>query len=198
MAFKSLRDFIEVLERDGRLARVTEPISTVLEMTEIQTRLLAEGGPAVLFENVTGQDGQEYDTSVLVNLFGTVERVAWAMERKPEDLRELGETLAFLRQPEPPGGWKEAVSMLPLIKTAMAMKPKMANSAPCQDILLEGDDIDLAKLPIQTCWPDEPAPLITWPLVVTDDPNQLGKDKFNLGIYRMQVTGRALPVTCMR
>ena len=190
MAFKSLRDFIEVLERDGRLARVTEPISTVLEMTEIQTRLLAEGGPAVLFENVTGQDGQEYDTSVLVNLFGTVERVAWAMERKPEDLRELGETLAFLRQPEPPGGWKEAVSMLPLIKTAMAMKPKMANSAPCQDILLEGDDIDLAKLPIQTCWPDEPAPLITWPLVVTDDPNQLGKDKFNLGIYRMQVTGR--------
>ena len=190
MAFKSLREFIEVLERDGRLARVIEPISTVLEMTEIQTRLMAEGGPAVLFENVTGKDGHEYDTSVLVNLFGTVERVARAMERKPEDLRELGETLAFLRQPEPPGGWKEAVSMLPLIKTAMAMKPKMAGSAPCQDILLEGDDIDLAKLPIQTCWPDEPAPLITWPLVVTEDPNQLGKDKFNLGIYRMQVTGR--------
>ena len=99
MAYKSLREFIEVLERDGRLARVTEPISTVLEMTEIQTRLLAEGGPAVLFENATGQDGQKYDISVLVNLFGTVERVAGAMERKPEDLRELGETLAFLRQP---------------------------------------------------------------------------------------------------
>ena len=190
MAFKSLRDFIERLEREGRLARVAEPISTVLEMTEIQTRLLAEGGPAVLFENVTGQDGQTYDTSVLVNLFGTVERVAWAMEREPEELRELGKTLAFLRQPEPPGGWKEAVSMLPLIKTAMAMKPKMAAAAPCQDIVLKGDNIDLAQLPIQTCWPDEPAPLITWPLVVTDDPNQPGKDKFNLGIYRMQVTSK--------
>ena len=119
VAFKSLRDFIKRLEREGRLARVTEPISTVLEMTEIQTRLLAEHGPAVLFENVIGQDGKKYDTSVLVNLFGTVERVAWAMEREPSELRELGKTLAFLRQPEPPGGWKEAVSMLPLIKTAM-------------------------------------------------------------------------------
>ena len=190
MAFKSLRDFMEKLEQEGHLTRVSKPVSTVLEMTEIQTRLLAEGGPAVLFENAVGPHGQACEMPVLVNLFGMVERVAWAMEREPADLRELGETLAFLRQPEPPGGWKEALGMLPLVKTAMAMKPKSVSSAPCQEVVLEGDDIDLAKLPIQTCWPDEPAPLITWPLVVTNDPNQAGKDKFNLGIYRMQVTGK--------
>ena len=190
MAFKSLRDFIAKLEREGRLARVSEPVSTVLEMTEIQTRLLAEGGPAVLFENAIGAAGQAYNMPVLVNLFGTVERVAWAMERKPSELRELGEALAFLRQPEPPGGWKEAVSMLPLLKTAMSMKPKPVSAAACQDVVFDGDNIDLSQLPIQTCWPDEPAPLITWPLVVTNDPKRTGKDNFNLGIYRMQVIGQ--------
>ena len=190
MGFKNLRQFMEKLELNGRLSRVTEPVSTVLEMTEIQTRLLAEGGPAVLFENPLDLNGQPYEIPVLVNLFGTVERVAWAIEQEPTSLRELGKTLAFLRQPEPPGGWTEAVGMLPLIKTAMAMKPKSVTSAPCQEIVLEGGKVDLAKLPIQTCWPNEPAPLITWPIVVTDDPHQPGEDKFNLGIYRMQVTGR--------
>ena len=190
MPFASLRDSIAKLEKAGRLVRVTAPVSPVLEMTEIQTRLLAQQGPAVLFENVVREDGSKYDMPVLVNLFGTVERVAWGMDREPAQLRGVGETLAFLRQPEPPGGWREALDMLPLLRTVMAMKPKTVSSAPCQEIVLQGDDIDLSRLPIQTCWPGEPAPLITWPLVVTKGPGKRREDDFNLGIYRMQVTGR--------
>ena len=124
MAFKNLREFIKMLEMNGQLIRVSEPISNVLEMTEIQTRVIAESGPAILFENVIKQNGEKSDFPVLVNLFGTVERVAWGIEQKPETLRKLGETLAFMRQPTPPGDWKEAVNMFPLLKTAMAMKPK--------------------------------------------------------------------------
>ena len=112
------------------------------------------------------------------------------MNREPHELREIGETLAFLRQPEPPGGWREALDMLPLMKTVMAMKPRDSGTAYCQEIVLTGDDIDLAKLPVQTCWPGEPAPLITWPLVVTKGPGGDKRDAYNLGIYRMQVTGR--------
>jgi 4-hydroxy-3-polyprenylbenzoate decarboxylase len=195
MAYSSLRDFIDRLERDGGLVRVTEPVSPNLEMTEIQTRLLAEEGPAVLFENVVRDDGTTYDMPVLVNLFGTVKRVANGMNREPDQLREVGETLAFLRQPSPPDGIRGAIKALPLLKTVIAMKPKTVKSAPCQDIVLKGADIDLSQLPIQTCWPDEPAPLITWPLVVTQGPEakQNGgdsRDNFNLGIYRMQVTGK--------
>jgi 4-hydroxy-3-polyprenylbenzoate decarboxylase len=189
MPYASLRDFIDRLEASRRLVRVREAVSPFLEMTEIQTRLLAEGGPAVLFENVVGGAGK-YTMPVLVNLFGTVERVAWGMDREPSQLREVGETLAFLKQPEPPGGWREAWEMLPLLKTAMAMRPRTLNSAPCQDIVLTGGDIDLAKLPIQTCWPGEPAPLVTWPLIVTKGPGTRREDGFNLGIYRLQVTGR--------
>src|SRR5512132_425455 len=195
MAYRSLREFISRLEREGRLVRVSEPVSPVLEMTEIQTRLLAEGGPAVLFENVRREDGTAYEMPVLVNLFGTVERVAWGMNREPSQLREVGETLAFLRQPEPPGGWREALDLLPLLRTVMAMRPKTISSAPCQEVVLRGDDIDLGRLPIQSCWPGEPAPLITWPLVVTQGPSSRKaggdrRDVFNLGIYRMQVIGR--------
>ena len=190
MPYKSLRDFMARLEAAGRPERVREPVSPKLEMTEIQTRLLAEQGPAVLFENVVRDDGGRYEAPVLVNLFGTVERVAWGMDREPRELREVGETLAFLRQPEPPGGWREALDMLPLLRTVMAMKPKTVSSAPCQEVVLKGDDIDLAMLPIQGCWPGEPAPLITWPLVVTKGPGKKKTDDFNLGIYRMQVTGR--------
>lgn len=192
MPYASLRDFIERLERDGRLVRVTHPVSPVLEMTEIQSRVIRAGGPAILFENVVREDGSKYDMPVLVNLFGTVERVAWGMDREPEELREVGETLAFLRQPEPPGGLREALDMLPLAKTVMSMKPKTVSKAPCQEVVLTGDDIDLGQFPIQTCWPGEPAPLITWPLVVTQgpDPEKDKADVFNLGIYRMQVTGR--------
>lgn len=190
MAYASLREFIDLLEQKGRLVRVSQPVSTVLEMTEIQTRVMAEDGPAILFENVIKADGTPSDMPVLVNLFGTVERVAWGMDREPAQLRDVGETLAFLRQPEPPGGWREAVEMLPLLKTVMAMKPKKVGSAPCQEVVLKGDDIDLSQLPVQTCWPGEPAPLITWPLVVTKGPGGDKRDGFNLGIYRMQVTGK--------
>ena len=190
MAYRSLREFIDRLEREDRLKRVSHPVSPILEMTEIQTRLLAEGGPAVLFEDVRREDGTAYDMPVLVNLFGTVERVAWGMERSPEQLREVGETLAFLRQPEPPGGFREALDHLPLLRQVMAMKPKTVSRAPVQEVVLQGDDIDLSQLPIQTCWPGEPAPLITWPLVVTKGPSGKKEDDFNLGIYRMQVTGR--------
>ena len=190
MPFGSLRDFMARLERDGRLARVSIPVSPVLEMTEIQTRLLAEGGPAVLFENVVGPEGRRYDMPVLVNLFGTVERVAWGMDRAPAELRAVGETLAFLRQPEPPGGWREAFDMLPLLKSVFAMKPRTVKNAACQEAVLEGEAVDLARLPVQTCWPGEPAPLITWPLVVTKGPGERREDDYNLGIYRMQVTGR--------
>ena len=185
MPYSSLRDFIDALEKTGQLVRVTEPVSPVLEMTEIGTRLIAEGGPAVLFENVAGSD-----IPVLINLFGTVERVAFALGKKPSELRGIGEQLAFLKQPEPPGSVKEALGMLPLLKTVMAMKPKTVSSAPCQEVVLTGDDIDLSKLPIQTCWPGEPAPLITWPLVVTKGPTGSAEDNYNLGIYRMQVLGK--------
>ncbi len=193
MPYDSLRDFVARLEREGRLVRVTEPVSTDLEMTEIQTRLLAEQGPAVLFEKPLRTDGSVSDIPVLVNLFGTVERVAWGMDREPGQLREVGETLAFLRQPEPPGGFREAMGMLPMVRTVMAMKPRTAKSGPVHEVVLRDGDVDLSRLPIQTCWPGEPAPLITWPLVVTQGPKArqgVREDDFNLGIYRMQVTGR--------
>jgi 4-hydroxy-3-polyprenylbenzoate decarboxylase len=190
MPYASLRDFMARLEAEGRLKRVTTPVSPVLEITEIHTRLLAEGGPAVLFENVVRPEGGRYAMPVLTNLFGTVERVAWGMDRTPGQLSEVGETLAFLKQPEPPGGWRDALHMLPLLKTVLAMKPRTVTSAPCQEVVLQGADIDLGALPIQTCWPDEPAPLATWPLVVTQGPGESREDGFNLGIYRMQVLGR--------
>jgi len=195
MPYDSLRDFIARLEQSGRLRRVSAPVSPHLEMTEIQTRLLAEGGPAVLFENVLRPDGTRYDMPVLVNLFGTVERVAWGMDREPHQLREVGETLAFLKQPEPPNGLRDALDLLPLARQVMAMRPRTVSSAPCQQVVLTGDAVDLTRLPIQGCWPGEPAPLITWPLVVTRGPQADGqdadsRDDYNLGIYRMQVTGR--------
>src|SRR6185312_10689295 len=192
MPYKSLRDFLARLERDGDLVRVREPVSTVLEMTEIQTRLIAEGGPAVIFEKPVKADGTRSDMPVLVNLFGTVKRVAMGVtmggvERTTgAEMREVGETLAMLRQPEPPRSLGEAMELLPLAKTVMSMRPKTAGSAACQQIVLRGDQIDLNKLPIQTCWPGEPAPLITRPRVVTKGPTDAREDNYNLGIYRMQ------------
>lgn len=190
MAFESLRDFLNLLEKSGNLVRVSEPVSTFLEMTEIQTRLLAESGPAVLFENPVNKNGHPSNIPVLVNLFGTINRVALGMEQESHSLRELGKTLAFLRQPEPPGGWREAIEMVPMLKAAMAMKPRTVSKAPAQEIVLTGDNIDLDQLPIQSCWPGEPAPLITWPLIVTKGPSSRKEDNFNLGIYRLQVVGR--------
>ncbi|MCB2011659.1 MAG: UbiD family decarboxylase [Geminicoccaceae bacterium] len=183
--YASLREFMDHLEERGRLVRVREPVSPRLEITEIHTRLLAEQGPAVLFENVEGSA-----MPLLTNLFGTVERVAWGMGREPSELRAVGEMLAFFRQPQPPESFREAIGMMPLMKAALSMKPRTASHAPCQEIVLEGSDIDLGRLPIQSCWPGEPAPLITWPLVVTRGPGSSREDGFNLGIYRMQVLGR--------
>ena len=190
-AYQSLRDFIDALEAQGDLVRVREQVSTNLEMTEIQSRVIRNGGPAILFENVVNEHGAPANMPVLVNLFGTVGRVAMGMGTTPEGLSEIGETLAFLRQPEPPGSIKEALSMLPLAKDVMAMKPKTIKKAPVQEVVLQGEDIDLDKLPIQTCWPGEPAPLITWPLVVTKGPSDKREDDFNLGIYRMQKIGKS-------
>ena len=196
MAYRSLRDFIAKLEMAGELVRVAEPVSTVLEMTEICTRLLAEGGPAVLFENPIRADGEPSNIPCLANLFGTVKRVAMGVtlngvERTTAgELREVGELLAFLRQPEPPRGLKDAIDLLPLAKTVLGMRPKTVKRAPVQEVVLKGADIDLNALPIQTCWPGEPAPLITWPLVVTKGPSDSREDDFNLGIYRMQVLGK--------
>ena len=192
MAYKDLRQFINALEQAGDLVRVTTPVSTHLEMTEIQTRLIKDGGPAVLFENVVKPDGSKSDIPVLVNLFGTVERVAQGMNKKPDSLRELGDTLAFMRQPEPPNGIKDLGKFVGLAKTVLTMKPKTVKKAPCQDIVITGDDIDLNSLPIQGCWPEEPAPLITWGMVVTQGPNptQDRTDNYNLGIYRMQQLGK--------
>jgi len=196
MAYRSLREFLAKLEAAGELVRVTEPVSSALEMTEIQRRLLATGGPAVLFENVTRADGEPAGMPCLVNLFGTVKRVAMGVtlegvERTTAaELRSVGELLAFLRQPEPPRGLKDAWDMLPLAKTVMGMRPNVRKTAPVQEVVLKGDQIDLTKLPIQTCWPGEPAPLITWPLVVTKGPSDSREDDYNLGIYRMQVLGK--------
>jgi 4-hydroxy-3-polyprenylbenzoate decarboxylase len=196
LSYRSLRDFIAKLEAAGDLVRVKEPVSTVLEMTEIQTRLIAEGGPAVLFEQPVKANGTPSDIPVLVNLFGTVKRVAMGVTLGGEprttaaELREVGEMLAAMRQPMPPKSFGEAVDMLPLAKAAMAMRPKNVSRPACQEIVLQGDDIDLGRLPIQTCWPGEPAPLITWPLVVTKGPSTAREDDFNLGIYRMQVLNK--------
>ena len=186
MPYGSLRDFIDHLEHTGRLVRVKEPVSTDLEMTEIQTRVIAEGGPAILFETVINERGEKAEMPVLVNLFGTVERVAMGMDRTPDELRAVGETLAFLKQPEPPRGLKDAVSLLPLAGQVMAMRPKTVKKAPVHEVVLTGDAIDLNRLPVQTCWPGEPAPLITWPLIVTKGPSTRAEDNYNLGIYRMQ------------
>ncbi|MDB5427766.1 MAG: ubiD, partial [Phenylobacterium sp.] len=196
MAYRSMREFMGKLEAAGELVRVSEPISTVLQMTEIHRRLLAQGGPAVLFENVIRADGERSPMPCLVNLFGTVKRVAMGVTLEGRErttageLREVGELLAFLRQPEPPRGLKDAWDMLPMARTVMAMRPQTGTQAPGQEGVWKGADIDLTKLPIQTCWPGEPAPLITWPLVVTKGPSADREDDYNLGIYRMQVLGK--------
>ncbi len=190
--FASLRDFLTFLDARGDLAHVTAPVSPALEMTEIGTRLIASGGPATLFENLSGPNapyGAPWPRRVLANLFGTTDRVAWAMGRERSELRALGEALAFLHHPEPPASLKEAITLLPTLRLALSKNPRTVSRAPCQDIVLRGSDIDLARIPIQSCWPNEPAPLITFPLVVTKAPDAKPEDA-NLGIYRMQVIGR--------
>ncbi|HIQ14543.1 MAG TPA: 4-hydroxy-3-polyprenylbenzoate decarboxylase [Leucothrix sp.] len=183
MKYKDLRDFITQLESRGELKRITTEVDPNLEMTEISDRVLHMAGPALLFENPKG-----FDTPVLTNLFGTPERVAMGMgENSVSALREVGKLLASLKEPSPPKGIKDAISSIPKFKKVLDMAPKKIKKAACQAIVLEGDDVDLGKLPIQTCWPDDAAPLITWGLVITKGPN---KSRQNLGIYRQQVLGK--------
>jgi len=183
MKYKDLRDFINKLESIGELKRITHPVDPNLEMTEICDRTLKAGGPALLFENPIG-----FDIPVLGNLFGTAKRVAMGMgQESVEALREVGILLAFLKEPEPPKGFKDAWQKLPIFKQVLNMAPKLVSKAPCQEIKLHGDDVDLSKFPIQTCWPGDVGPLITWPLVITRGPE---KERQNLGIYRMQVIGK--------
>ena len=183
MHYQDLRDFIEQLEQAGELKRISAEIDPVLEMTEICDRVLRAGGPALLFENPKG-----YQMPVLANLFGTPKRVAMGMGADSvEALRDIGELLATLKEPEPPKGMKDAWDKLPLYKQVLHMAPKVVKNPPCQAVELTGDAVDLSQIPIQTCWPDDAGPLITWPLVVTRGPN---KPRQNLGIYRQQVIGK--------
>lgn len=188
MKYKDLRDFISLLEKRGELKRIKTPVKPNLEMTEICDRLLRAGGPAVIFENPVHDDGRPYQYPVLANLFGTPERVALGMgEESVQALREVGKTLAFLKEPEPPKGMKEAWQSLPIFKKALDMAPDVLGSAPCQVHEWAGDDVDLSRIPVQTCWPGDAGPLITWGLVVTKGPH---KKRQNLGIYRQQVIGK--------
>jgi 4-hydroxy-3-polyprenylbenzoate decarboxylase len=195
MAYRDLRDFLAQLEALGELKRVAVEVDPHLEMTEICDRALKQGGPAILFECPRGFDGAggHPHIPVLGNLFGTPRRVALAMGAGANDdplpkLRELGELLAFLKEPEPPTGWKDAWERwTPIAKHVLHMAPKVESSAPCQEVVWEGVDVDLGRLPIQTCWPDDAGPLITWGLVITRGPH---KARQNLGIYRQQVIAK--------
>ncbi len=188
MKYRDLRDFIAQLEQAGELKRIGQPVSTNLEMTEISDRVLRAGGPALLFENPE-HDGRSTDIPVLTNLFGTPRRVAWGMGADDVSaLRETGELLASLREPEPPRGLRDALSKLSMLKSALwDMSPKHIKNPPCQEIVLDGDDVDLHRIPLQRCWPGDVAPLLTWGLVITRGPNARRQ---NLGIYRQQLIGR--------
>jgi 4-hydroxy-3-polyprenylbenzoate decarboxylase len=183
MKYRDLREFIALLEARGELKRVTACVDPRLEMTEICDRTLRRGGPALLFENPAG-----HTVPVLANLFGTPLRVALGMgEESVDALREVGRLLAYLKEPDPPRGMKDAWRALPIYKKVLDMAPKTVRSAPCQECVVGADEVDLSRLPVQTCWPEDAGPLITWPLVITKGPN---KDRINLGIYRQQVIGR--------
>ncbi|AGH80289.1 3-octaprenyl-4-hydroxybenzoate carboxy-lyase [Psychromonas sp. CNPT3] len=183
MKFDDLRDFIDQLEDRGLLKRISQEIDPNLEMTEISDRTLRAGGPALLFENPKG-----YDMPVLTNLFGTTERVAMAMGKENiSQLREVGEWLAYLKEPEPPKGIKGVWEKLPIFKQVLNMPTKRVRDPLCQKIVMQGDEVDLTKLPIMTCWPGDVAPLITWGLTITRGPY---KKRQNLGIYRQQLISK--------
>ena len=183
MKYTDLRDFIAALEQRGELVRISAAVDPALEMTEIADRTLRAGGPALLFENPKG-----HSTPVLVNLFGTERRVALGMgEEEISALRDIGELLAYLRQPDPPKSLRDAWDKAPVLKQVLHMGPRMVRNPPCQYHAIEGEEVNLHDLPIQTCWPGDAAPLVTWPLVITRGP---GKERLNLGIYRMQLIGR--------
>lgn len=179
MKYRDLREFIDGLEKMGELRRIRAEVDPHLEMTEICDRVLRAEGPALLFENVRGSR-----MPVLANLFGTPKRVALGMgQESVEALREVGELLAFLKEPEPPKGFRDAWQKMPIFRQVMSMGPRQVKKAPCQEVVLEGEAVDLDAIPIQHCWPGDAAPLVTWPLVVTRGPH---KERQNLGIYRQQ------------
>jgi 4-hydroxy-3-polyprenylbenzoate decarboxylase len=183
MHYKDLRDFLNQLEQLGELKRIAVEIDPYLEMTEICDRTLKAEGPALLFENSKG-----YTIPVLGNLFGTPKRVALGMgQESVAALREVGQLLAFLKEPEPPKGFKDVLEKLPLFKQVLNMPAKLINKAPCQENVFTGNEVDLASLPIQTCWPGDVGPLITWGLVITQGPY---KSRYNLGIYRQQILAK--------
>ena len=183
MKYHDLRDFIKKLEQQGELKRITIPVDPHLEMTEISNRVLKQQGPALLFEYPKG-----YSMPVLTNLFGTPQRVAMGMGAESvAELRGIGELLAYLKEPEPPKGMRDALEKLPVFRQVLNMAPKLIKSPLCQEIVRQGDEIDLSDYPIQTCWPGDAGPLITWPLVITRGPN---KERQNLGIYRQQVIAK--------
>ncbi|MDD2723341.1 MAG: 4-hydroxy-3-polyprenylbenzoate decarboxylase [Methylovulum sp.] len=183
MKYRDLRDFIAQLEKQGELKRITIEVDPYLEMTEICDRVLKQGGPALLFENPKGSH-----TPVLANLFGTPRRVAMGMGAEDvSELRGIGELLAYLKEPEPPKGMKDAFEKIPVFKQVLNMAPKLVKSPPCQEISRIGNEVDLGDYPIQTCWPEDAGPLITWPLVITKGPH---KERQNLGIYRQQVIAK--------
>jgi 4-hydroxy-3-polyprenylbenzoate decarboxylase len=183
MKYRDLRDFIDQLEQRGELKRIREEVDPYLEVTEICDRTLRAGGPALVFERAKGSK-----MPLLGNLFGTTRRVALGMgEESVEALREVGKLLAFLKEPDPPKGMKEAWQSLPTFKKVLDMAPKVRRNPPCQEVEFSGEQVDLGRLPIQHCWPGDAARLITWGLVITKGPE---KARHNLGIYRMQVLGR--------
>lgn len=183
MQYQDLREFLALLEQQNQLKHVTIPINPVLEMTEISQRVLRQNGPALLFKQPTG-----YQLPVLTNLFGTTDRVALAMGQESiQGIRSLGEQLAFLKEPNPPESLREAFKQLPLFKQILNMNPRVEKKGLCQKNILAGDEVDLYKLPIQTCWPEDIAPLITWGLVITQGPSQ---KRLNLGIYRQQLLSK--------
>ncbi|MBO1270661.1 4-hydroxy-3-polyprenylbenzoate decarboxylase [Shewanella sp. 4t3-1-2LB] len=183
MSFKDLRSFLDHLEQQGELKRISHPVDPYLEMTEIADRVLRRGGPALLFENPVGKS-----MPVLLNLFGTPRRVAMALGKEdPLALREVGELLGFLKEPEPPRGFRDALEKLPLFKQALNMPAKSVRKAPSQEVVLSGDQVDLTQLPIQHCWPGDAAPLVTWGLTITQGPRQ---KRQNIGIYRQQLLGK--------
>ena len=188
MKYNDLRDFISQLEKIGQLKRITAPISTHLAMTEISDRTLRAKGPALLFENAVDEKGQPHSMPVLTNLFGTPDRVALAMgQENVAALRDVGKLLAMLKEPEPPTGFRDALSKIPVYKQVLNMPVKVIKKALCQQIVLSGDEVDLTKLPIQTCWPGDIGPLITWGLTITKGPHI---ERQNLGIYRQQVLSK--------
>ena len=183
MKYRDLREFMAGLEQRQLLKRISVPVSPHLEMTEICDRTLRAGGPALLFENPTG-----HQMPVLANLFGTVERVALAMgQNDASALRDVGRLLAYLKEPEPPKGWRELWEKLPVFRQVLNMPTKTIRKPPCQEIVLQGDEVDLTRLPIQHCWPGDVAPLLTWGLTITRGPRQ---KRQNLGIYRQQLIGK--------